>query len=289
MHLAWEPTTLNCRGTLVDLKQPIVMGILNITEDSFSDGGAYMKVDAAVKRVAQMLQEGATIIDVGAASSRPGAALVSPAEESRRLQPHLLALQHEFPNALFSLDTYHSEVAEMALTYGISMINDISAFSIDPRLIEVISGSSIPYVLMHMQRKPKDMQQAPKYNNVTQDIMQFMVRKLSVLMEKDLGDIIIDPGFGFGKTQSQNYQLLRELHVFKILERPVLVGISRKSMIHKALEIEPQQADNGTTALHMLALNQGAKILRTHDVKSAQECIKLWSLAQGDEQVQESG
>ena len=274
--MIWEPTTLNCRGTLLDLETPVVMGILNVTEDSFSDGGKYTDVDAALQQVGRMLAEGAKIIDVGGQSSRPGAQTLTADAEWAQVQPHLKRLLAEFPEAFFSIDTYHAQVARKALDLGVHIVNDISAWEIDPDLLQVVIDYEVPYVLMHMQGQPSSMQKDPSYDHVVTDVMDFMIDKLRVLMERDVRDVIVDPGFGFGKTIDHNFQLLSDLNAFKILERPIMVGLSRKSMIGTVLDDLKRDRENGTSVLHTLALQNGAKILRAHNVANAMECIQLW-------------
>ncbi len=278
--MIWETTTLNCRGTLVDLKTPIVMGILNVTEDSFSDGGKFTSPDASMQQVATMLQEGATIIDIGGQSSRPGAKQLSPDEEWTQVEPHLRRLIKTFPQAIFSIDTFYSQVARQSLDLGVHMINDISAWQTDAELLSVVVEYQVPYVLMHMQGTPGTMQQDPSYEDVIVDVLDFMIDRLRTLMEHSVHDVIIDPGFGFGKTIDHNFRLLKNLNAFKILEKPILAGLSRKSMIGRALDDAKRDRENSTTVLHTLALQGGAKILRAHHVQNAMECIQIWNRMQ---------
>lgn len=273
--MIWEPTTLNCRGTLLDLAVPVVMGILNVTDDSFSDGGKFTAPDAAVKQVAKMLGQGASIIDIGGQSSRPGATALTADQEWSQIAPHLERLTADFPAAIFSIDTYHSQVARKALDLGIHIINDISAWEMDDDLLPVVIDYQVPYVLMHMQGQPTTMQKNPTYSHVVENVLDFLISKLRVLMENDIRDVIIDPGFGFGKTIDHNLELLKNLSAFKMLERPIMVGLSRKSMIGMILGDKEIDRENGTSVLHTLALQNGAKILRTHDVALAMECIKI--------------
>lgn len=273
--MIWEPTTLNCRGTLLDLATPVVMGILNVTDDSFSDGGNFSAPDAAVKQVAKMLDEGASIIDIGGQSSRPGANPLTADQEWGRVAPHIERLTSDFPQAIFSIDTYHSQVARKALDLGVHIINDISAWEMDQDLLQVAIDYQVPYVLMHMQGRPASMQKNPTYTHVVENVLDFLISKLRVLMEKDVRDVIIDPGFGFGKTIDHNLQLLKNLSAFKIMERPIMVGLSRKSMIGMILGDKEIDRENGTSVLHTLALQNGAKILRTHDVGLAMQCNKI--------------
>jgi dihydropteroate synthase len=267
--------TLNCSGKILSLHQPVVMGILNVTPDSFYDGGKYQNEKAVLNQVEKMLQDGAAIIDIGGMSSRPGAEIISEKEELNRVIPHLINIQKEFPDAIVSIDTINSKIAKAAIENGASLVNDISSGRIDEKMFETVAELGVPYVLMHMQGKPKDMQKNPNYENVIQEILDFFIKEIDKLQNLGIKDIVLDVGFGFGKTVQHNYQILKNLHVFKMLEYPILAGISRKSMIHKVLDITPKEALNGTTALHMVALQEGAKILRVHDVKEAVEVVKL--------------
>jgi len=254
------------------------MGILNITPDSFYAGSRLQNKDAILKAAEQMLTEGATILDIGGASSRPGANPVTEEEELKRVIPAIELITQEFPEALISVDTYRSSVLAQAVTAGIHLVNDISASSLDDKLFDVVAASNLPYILMHMQGEPKTMQAAPQYNDVLTNVMDFFIKKVAILRNKGVKDIILDVGFGFGKTIEHNYKLLNNLQVYQTLNLPMLVGLSRKSMIWKTLNCSPNEALNGTTALHMVALQQGANILRVHDVKAAKETIQLWQL-----------
>jgi dihydropteroate synthase len=278
VHYFWTMNTLNCNGVLIDLSVPLVMGILNVTPDSFYDGGKHNSLVASFAKAEQMIVDGATIIDVGGMSSRPGAEIIDVAEEIDRVIPVIKRIKKEYPDQIISIDTVHGAVAEASLSEGASMINDISAGSIDPSIMEVAMKSQVPYILMHMQGKPSDMQKDPSYNNVVMDILSYMKTKVFELRNLGLNDIIIDPGFGFGKTITQNYSLLDKLSVFKILECPVMIGISRKSMIYEPLDISAADALNGTTAAHMIGLRNGAKVLRVHDVKEAVQAINIHNL-----------
>ncbi len=272
--MLWKQTTINCRGILLNLQKPVVMAVINATPDSFYDGGRYLH-DLEAK-VRSFVQEGAAIIDIGGMSSRPGARIVSPSEETDRILPVLELALREAPGIPISVDTIHAEVARQALEAGAHIVNDISAGSIDPQIIEVAAKHHAPYILMHMQGKPENMQEDPNYDDPLMEVLDFLIWKTADIMKKGIIDIIIDPGFGFGKSVEHNYSLLANLHVFKLIERPILVGLSRKSMIQKVLKVDASMALNGTSALHMIALNQGAQILRTHDVSPAIECITLW-------------
>lgn len=258
----------------MDLHKPVVMAVINATPDSFYDGGEYR--DNLATKVRSYVQEGAAIIDIGGMSSRPGARIISSAEESDRILPVLEIVQKEAPNLPVSIDTIHAAVARQALEAGAHIINDISAGSIDPEIIDVAAKYRAPYILMHMQGNPTNMQEAPTYDDPLIEVLDFLIWKTTDIMQRGIIDIIIDPGFGFGKSVDHNYGLLSNLHVLQIIERPILVGLSRKSMIQKVLQINAMEALNGTSALHMIALNQGAQILRVHDVSPAIECITLW-------------
>lgn len=272
----YTQTTLNCRGKLLDLESPVVMGIINLTPDSFFDGGRYLQPIDYLKQVEKMLEEGAKIIDVGGMSSRPGAEIISPQEEARRIIPALKEISKNFPEAIISVDTIRSEVAKQALEAGAHLVNDISAGRLDPTMYSMVGEASVPYILMHMQGLPANMQDNPSYQDILVEIIDFFIREIAILRSKGVIDIIIDPGLGFGKTIAQNFYLLQNLSAFKMLECPVMVGLSRKSMIYKTLEVNADEALNGTTALHMAALLQGASVLRVHDVKEAIETIELW-------------
>ena len=269
-------TTINCRGRLVSLETPVVMGILNTTPDSFYDGGRHTMPGAQLRQVEKMLREGAAFIDVGGMSSRPGAAVIEEEEELKRVLPVIERTTKAFPEALISIDTVHAKVAREAVGAGAALVNDISAGRIDPEMYPTVAELKTPYILMHMQGRPEAMQQQPQYDNVALEVLDFFIKEIEKLRALGVTDIVVDPGFGFGKTVAHNYQLLTRLHIFKMLEVPLMAGISRKSMICKVLKVNPSGALNGTTALHMVALQQGAAILRAHDVKEAKECIQLF-------------
>ena len=261
----------------MDLSTPVVMGIINATPDSFFQGSRLPEPARAAEVAREMLEEGAVILDVGAVSSRPGAEEITVEEELGRLSPVVEAIRTEFPECAISVDTWRSSVAKaMVQRHGIDMINDISAGQMDPHMFSTMADLGVPYVMMHMQGIPGNMQDSPEYKNVVDDLLQFFGERIYKLRKLGVNDVVVDPGFGFGKTLEQNYQLLRELDAFAILELPMMVGISRKSMIYKALENEPEQALNGTTAAHMAALMGGASILRVHDVKAAVETVKIY-------------
>ena len=270
--------SINCKGTLIDLSSPKVMGILNVTPDSFFDGGNYNNTSAIINQVEKMLSEGATFIDVGAYSSRPGAKHISEEEELTRILPVIKLLKSEFPNLLISVDTFRSNIAKQCVHNGACMVNDISAGNIDPTMFSTIAELQVPYVIMHMQGTPQNMQVNPTYENIVKDVLYYFSKKITKLRSLGLHDIITDVGFGFGKTVSQNYQLLKQLDLFKNLEVPTLVGLSRKSMLFKPLEITQNEALNATTSANTIALLNGATILRVHDVKEAVEAIKIVEL-----------
>jgi dihydropteroate synthase len=269
---------INCRGRLINLEEPLVMGIINVTPDSFYEKSRVQALDSVLHRAEQIQEEGGLILDVGAYSSRPGADYISEEEEMSRLWPVLKAIRESWPDVLISLDTFRGRIAEKAVgDYGVDMINDISAGTLDETMFETIGKLNVPYILMHIQGTPDDMQKNPHYNDVTGEVILFLAKKVDQLRELGVSDIIIDPGFGFGKTIDHNYQLLRDLEQFKMFETPLLVGVSRKSMIYRFLGGNPEDALNGTSVLNTLALSQGANILRVHDVKEAVECVKLVS------------
>ncbi|WP_435314202.1 dihydropteroate synthase [Cellulophaga fucicola] len=267
--------TINCNGNLIDLSAPKVMGILNLTPDSFYDGGSYKDEKSILLQVDKMLKDGATFIDVGAYSSRPNATNISVEEEISRIVPIVKLLIKEFPSILLSIDTFRSAVAKACLENGATLINDISAGSLDDEMMSVIAAYKVPYIMMHMRGTPSTMQQLTEYTDVTLDIKHYFAEKIAKARAKGIIDIIIDPGFGFAKTTAQNFTLLQNLDLFKSIDVPILAGLSRKSMIYKTLDTTAANALNGTTALNTIALTKGAGILRVHDVKEAVECIAL--------------
>ncbi|AYN68838.1 dihydropteroate synthase [Euzebyella marina] len=267
--------TINCKGQLIDLKSPKVMGILNITPDSFYGGSRFSDSKSVLKRTEAMLAEGATFIDIGAYSSRPGAAHVSEVEELGRIVPIIELLIKEFPLIQISIDTFRSKVAAECIQNGASLINDISAGLLDEQMLSTVAKLKVPYIMMHMKGDPKNMQSKTEYQNLINDIRKYFSERLRLAKDLGIVDIVIDPGFGFAKTLEQNYELLSNLELFRNIEHPLLVGVSRKSMIYKLLDKQPEEALNGTTALNMAALLKGANILRVHDVKEAVGCVKL--------------
>ncbi len=270
--------SINCNGHLIDLTSPKVMGILNVTPDSFYDGGNFNNFETIHAHVSKMLDEGATFIDVGAYSSRPGAKHISEEEEIRRIVPIVQFLLKKFPSILLSIDTFRSNVAEQCIENGASIINDISAGSMDAELFSTVAKLQVPYIIMHMQGTPQSMQLNPTYTNIVTDLLVYFSKKIMELRQLGLNDIIIDVGFGFGKTIEHNYKLLQQLELFKNLEVPSLVGVSRKSMLYKPLNISADTALNATTSANTIALLNGANILRVHDVKEAVEAVKIVQL-----------
>ena len=267
--------TINCKGTLIDLSSPKVMGILNITPDSFYDGGAYKSEAAILSQVEKMLSDGATFIDVGAYSSRPEATHVSEEEELKRILPVIRLLIREFPEILISIDTFRSKIAQECIQAGAAIINDISGGSMDRKMFQTIANLQVPYIVMHMLGTPQNMQKSPIYKAVTSDLISFFADKIHQLHQLKVNDVLIDVGFGFGKTQEHNFELLKNLSLFKNLEVPILVGVSRKSMLYKTLDISAKEALNATTSANTIALLNGASILRVHDVKEAVEAVKI--------------
>ena len=267
--------TINCRGQLIDCSEPRVMGILNLTPDSFFDGGKYKDEHSILTQVETMIQQGADFIDVGGYSSRPGADDVASLEELNRVIPAIEAISKRFPECLISIDTFRSEVADRAIASGACMINDISGGDRDPKMPKVAAKHQVPYIFMHMRGTPQTMNQLTQYEDVVLEVTQELAKKLTQLRALGLNDLIADPGFGFAKTLEQNYTLLNHLEHLKLLEVPILVGLSRKSMIYRLLETQPDHALNGTSVANTIALIKGANILRVHDVLQATEAIRL--------------
>ena len=267
--------TINCKGSLIDLSVPKVMGILNITPDSFYDGGKYSSESDIIQQVENMLSEGATFIDIGAYSSRPGAHHISEKEELQRILPVVDLLLKEHPEILISVDTFRSTVARETINHGAAMINDISGGNMDSNMFATVAELQVPYIVMHMMGTPQNMQDDPSYENVTTELIAFFADKISTLRNLKLNDIIIDVGFGFGKTVAHNFELLQNLALFKNLDVPILAGMSRKSMLYKTLGITPQEALNATTSANTIALLNGASILRVHDVREAMEAVQI--------------
>lgn len=268
--------TLNCNGKLVSLQHPAVMGIVNVNTDSFYAGSRTTLETEVLGRIATMEEQGGAIIDLGAMSSRPGSTIIDHEEEWSRLSKVLPAVRKNFPNLIFSIDTVHSLTAHKSLDLGVDIINDISGGTYDPEMLGVMGQYDAPFVLMHMQGLPDNMQVNPRYENVVAEVFDFFVGQIARAEARGIVDLILDPGFGFGKSLRHNYELLQNLHAFEILRFPVLAGVSRKGMIQKILDVDAANALNGTTAVHMLALMRGARILRVHDVDAAMDCVKIW-------------
>jgi dihydropteroate synthase len=269
--------TINCRGNLIDLSTPKVMGILNVTPNSFYDGGQFSDEKSWLTQVEKMVTQGATFIDIGAYSSKPNADFVSEQEEIKRLLPVVNVVLQHFPKTLISVDTFRANVAKAAIECGACMINDIAAGNLDENMMPLVARLQVPYVMMHMKGTPQTMQSLSQYDNITTEMLFSFSEKVAQARSFGINDLIVDPGFGFAKTVEQNFEVLRNLEVFKMLELPILVGVSRKSMIYKTLNTTVDFALNGTTVLHTIALQKGASILRAHDVKEAIECLKLVS------------
>jgi dihydropteroate synthase len=268
---------INVRGELFEVDRPLIMGILNLTPDSFFDGGKYNLIESQLERVQQIVEQGADIIDIGAQSTRPGATEVGADEEIKRLEDVLKEISTQFPKAIISIDTWHSKVAEFALNNGVDIINDISAGQFDKKIFDVVANFNVPYIIMHTKGKPSEMQSNTNYkNSIIKELLLFFSEKINTLAQKGVNDIIIDPGIGFAKTTEQNFYILNHLKELEFTEKLILVGLSRKSLITKTLKIKPDEALNATTALHMKSLLNGANILRVHDVKEAMETVKLF-------------
>jgi len=268
---------LNIKGSVLDLSIPKIMGVLNVTPDSFYDGGIYSSEKKILKQVEKMVLDGADIIDVGGYSSKPGATPITIEEEEKRVIPIIKLIYKTFKERIISVDTFRSEISEKSINAGASIINDISGGDLDNNIYKIAGKYKTPYIIMHMRGNPSNMQNNPVYKNINYEIIKDLSKKIELAQSNGVGDIIIDPGFGFGKTIEHNYQILNNLKLYKILDKPILIGISRKSMIYKLLKTEPSKALNGTTVLNTIALINGANILRVHDVKEAKEVIKLCS------------
>jgi len=269
--------TLNCKGRLLVIDKPLVMGIINTTPDSFYDGSRFVGIDEIVATAEKMLDDGADIIDIGGQSTRPGSALISADKEMERVVPAIKAVANKFPQAFISIDTFYSDVAKAAVDAGATIVNDISAGSIDDKMIRTVAELKVPYILMHLKGTPQTMQQNAVYENLTRELLDFFIAKTTELKNAGIVDIIIDPGFGFAKTIEQNFELLRYLSVFKMLDKAILIGVSRKSTIYKTLDVNAESALNGTTVLNTIGLMNGASILRVHDIKEAKEAVRLFS------------
>ncbi|WP_293890994.1 dihydropteroate synthase [Flavobacterium sp.] len=267
--------TINCLGKLIDLAPPKVMGILNVTPNSFFDGGKYSDEKSLLSQVEKMLLEGATFIDIGAYSSKPSAEFVSEDDEIRRLVPVIQLVLKKFPETLISVDTFRAKIAKAGIENGACIINDISAGSLDSTMMQTVAELQVPYVMMHMKGNPQTMQNLAIYETIVKEMLFYFSKKIALARSLGINDLLIDPGFGFAKTKDQNFEVMNNLELFQMLELPILVGVSRKSMIYKTLETSADFALNGTTVLNAIALQKGANILRVHDVKEAMEAIKL--------------
>jgi len=267
---------INCKGQLIDLSSPKLMGILNVTPNSFFDGGKYKNEEEIISQVDKMLSEGATFIDIGAYSSKPSAEFVTEAEEIERIVPVIELILKQFPEALLSIDTFRAEVAKASIESGAAIINDIAAGELDDKIFDVIAEYNVPYIMMHMRGNPQTMQTLTQYDDIVKEMLFYFSEKVKRARSLGINDLILDPGFGFAKTTDQNYEVLQKMELFNLLELPVLTGVSRKSMIYKTLGNTAQDALNGTTVLNTIALTKGAKILRVHDVKEAMECVTLF-------------
>ncbi|MES2804364.1 MAG: dihydropteroate synthase [Bacteroidota bacterium] len=268
---------INCKGILVDLSTPKVMGILNVTPNSFFDGGKYKNETEILSQVEKMVLEGATFIDIGAYSSKPSAEFVSEQEEIARIVPVVDLILKHFPETIISIDTFRSEVAKASIESGAAIINDIAAGNLDEKMFEIIAKYNVPYIMMHMRGNPQTMQTLTDYDDIVKEMLFYFSEKVAKARSFGINDLIIDPGFGFAKTIDQNYEVFQKMELFNVFELPLLVGISRKSMIYKTLGSTIENALNGTTVLNTLALTKGAKILRVHDVKEAMECVALFN------------
>lgn len=269
--------TINCKGILVDLVTPKIMGILNVTPNSFFDGGKYKNETEILSQVEKMQLDGATFIDVGAYSSKPNAEFVSEQEEISRIVPVVNLILKHFPETIISIDTFRSEVAKASIESGAAIINDISAGNLDEKMFEIIAKYNVPYIMMHMRGNPQTMQTLTKYDDIVKEMLFYFSEKVAMARSFGINDLIIDPGFGFAKTIAQNYEVFQKMELFNMLELTLLIGVSRKSMIYKTLDTSIENALNGTTVLNTLALTKGAKILRVHDVKEAMECVTLFN------------
>ncbi len=274
--------TINCKGSLVPLDHPLVMGILNVTPDSFFDGGKFKSELQILRQTEKMLSDGATFIDLGAYSSKPSAAEVTEQEELSRILPVTEVLLKNFPEALLSIDTFRSGVARACVEHGATVINDISAGRLDDKMLETVAELRVPYIMMHMRGTPQTMQSYTNYQDLTTELIYYFSERIAAARAVGISDIIVDPGFGFAKTTDQNFELLRKMDQLRLLNLPILAGVSRKSMVYKTLETDAQEALNGTTVLNTIALSKGAEILRVHDVKEATECIRLWNATNPD-------
>lgn len=268
--------TLNCKGRLLVAASPLVMGIINITPDSFYAGSRYEAINDMLRHASQMIKDGADILDIGGQSTRPGSQLLSAEEEMKRVIPAIEAIHAQYPESFISVDTFYSKVAIAAVAAGAEMVNDISSGEMDAHMLSTVAGLGVPYICMHMKGNPQSMQEQAVYEDVVKEVLDYFIAKTEACKKAGIHDLIIDPGFGFGKTIQHNFQLLKSLAVFKILEKPILTGLSRKSTVYKTLNITAEHALNGTTVLNTIALQNGASLLRVHDVKEAKEAVQLF-------------
>lgn len=282
--MLYEQTTINCRGRLLDLSSPLVMGILNVTPDSFFENSRVNDVLLLLEKAEKQLKEGAAILDIGGMSTRPGAEMISEMAELNRILPAIRTIVRAFPEAIVSVDTFRASIARACINEGAHIINDISGGSLDNQMYETVADLNVPYILMHTKGTPQTMQSLAHYDDIALEILDYFIKRVGILRGLGVKDIILDVGFGFAKNTEQNFELLKKLSVFKILECPILAGISRKGMIWKILGIKPEEALNGTTAAHVFALQGGAKILRVHDVKEAVETIRIFEKFQKTEE-----
>lgn len=277
MNNRFKPYSLNIKGQLWQVKKPLVMGILNVTPDSFYAGSRWSSEGEILSRAEKMLHEGADILDLGGQSTRPGSERISVQEELERVLPAIDAILRQFPEAVISIDTFYSEVAKQAIEHGAAIVNDISAGALDDKMFETVAQLQVPYILMHMQGEPQTMHLNPQYENVVSDVVKFFSEKIKALRLLGVNDILLDPGFGFGKNQDHNIELMQHLDALTIFELPILVGISRKKMVQRMIDSDAAGALNGTTALNTIALMKGAQIIRVHDVKEAVEAVQVYS------------
>lgn len=273
--------TLNCNGKLLSLEEAKVMGILNLGDRSFYDGGQYLDLDKAMAQVERMIEDGVDVVDLGPSSSKPGEKISDPEEEIKCIIPIIEGVLKRFPETILSIDSYHAKVVRVGIEAGAHIINDISAGAIDEEMLNTVIDLDVPYIMMHMNGVPENMQKNTNYDNIYKEMIAYFLDRVTYLRNHGVKDIVLDPGFGFGKTIEQNYYLLKHLNVLEMFDLPVLAGLSRKSMIYKLLEIEANDALNGTSVLNLLALQNGASILRVHDVKEAKETIKLYNYFYG--------
>lgn len=267
--------TLNCKGTLLVLNKPVIMGIINVNDNSFYTSSRHLSGEQILQTAAQMLEDGATILDIGGQSTNPKSVPVSQDEELERVVPAIEKIRSAFPESILSIDTYYAKVAKVAVDAGCNIVNDISAGSLDDQMLSTVALLNVPFIAMHMKGTPQTMQQLAVYEDITREVLDYFIEKTAACAKAGIKDVVIDPGFGFAKTREQNFELLKNISVFEMLGRPLLIGISRKSIVYKTLDTTPEDALNGSTVLHTYALQKGANIIRTHDVKACRETIRL--------------